>query len=292
MAKRPFTPFAHPIPKAFDPAHLLEGFETFEQVLERRNRIIRILMLGNRQHRRLARKLRKCRKGHRCLSYACPVCIRRFRRWLGSQQLQFWKSFSDQRLSHITSILAKDQYDLGSLHELVPGNLVKAYARRLKRAGLKDCAVVGAIDFDLIVLENDTANANWQPHFHIIAADVPLKGYQTLKARIKQCPEKMVRRPNKKVSIKDRIKQLTYVLKPFHQRKSFYRDDEDRLTSKKYPLKPAELRELLCLLDRYALTEFLVLQNIRQRGKKLVPGHQFVDVNSKSTSSKKHQIGP
>ena len=53
-----------------------EGFETFADAKERRDQKIRILSQGDKDQQRLATKLERCRKGCRCESAACDVCLR------------------------------------------------------------------------------------------------------------------------------------------------------------------------------------------------------------------------
>jgi hypothetical protein len=58
------------------------GFESIPEADRRRERRIRLLERSNEPgHRALAEKLRACRKEARCGSGACPVCMRRARRW-------------------------------------------------------------------------------------------------------------------------------------------------------------------------------------------------------------------
>jgi len=79
--------FEAPLPKRkHDLAHVLQDFETFDEVVERRRKLISTLR-WKRRGRRQARKLARCRKDRRCGSPICPVCLRRFRRWFVGQAL-------------------------------------------------------------------------------------------------------------------------------------------------------------------------------------------------------------
>jgi hypothetical protein len=68
-----------------DPVFLLDGFETYSEVRERSAMLRSVLWRGNRVERQKSLKLHRCRKNRRCGSAACPICIRRFRRWFVSQ---------------------------------------------------------------------------------------------------------------------------------------------------------------------------------------------------------------
>jgi hypothetical protein len=56
-----------------------DGFETLADAKERRARKVRILGKGDKGQRRLADKLKRCRKGRRCRTGACDVCLRLYR---------------------------------------------------------------------------------------------------------------------------------------------------------------------------------------------------------------------
>ena len=56
-----------------------DGFETLAQARDRRAYKIAVLRGGNGQQQQLAAKLKRCRKGNRCNSGACDVCVRFFR---------------------------------------------------------------------------------------------------------------------------------------------------------------------------------------------------------------------
>src|SRR4051812_42185228 len=59
------------------------GFETPKETVKRRQRNEQLLWRGKRKaYKVLARKLRRCKKGRRCGSWACDVCKRRARVWL------------------------------------------------------------------------------------------------------------------------------------------------------------------------------------------------------------------
>src|SRR5262249_5243312 len=77
-AKTPFQ-FAAPLPaKSHDLKYAMPGFETYDDVRKRLQKLAK----GNSADRRLGRRLQKCRKRRRCGASICPVCLRRFRRWL------------------------------------------------------------------------------------------------------------------------------------------------------------------------------------------------------------------
>ena len=56
-----------------------DGFETYADAKKRRAQKIRSLRQGDKDQQRLADKLERCRKGSRCDSGACDVCLRLYR---------------------------------------------------------------------------------------------------------------------------------------------------------------------------------------------------------------------
>jgi len=261
------NPFQCKITEAFDPKYYLDQFETISVAKDRKEQYLKILKKGNRKARRLAKKLARCKKGRRCLSYACPECTRQFRRWLANQILDIFKNYEDVDLSHITIIPDTRRFPLGELINLSPVDMVNAFTRQLKRCGLGHCLVVGAIDFDLCIHENDESSYAWQPHYHVITAHVPDKKYSVFKRKFPVQRDLQILRPSLRRQIKNRMRQFTYMLKPFHCRRSSFYTAQGKLRHKKgLPLKPDHLRELLTYLDHFALTNFLVQQNVHRYG--------------------------
>jgi hypothetical protein len=78
-----------------DPANCM-AFITHREAVEHRGELIATLEAGDKASHDLARRLRACRPPERCGSTACPVCGRRFQRWLASEVLYDWHERDDE----------------------------------------------------------------------------------------------------------------------------------------------------------------------------------------------------
>src|SRR4051812_9444585 len=87
-------------------------FETSPEAKRRGEHNAHRLEPGDRQCRRLARKLKRCRKGRRCGSWACDVCKRRTRLWFGEAAGEL---FGDVSTLAVTVALAGCSLPAGSL---------------------------------------------------------------------------------------------------------------------------------------------------------------------------------
>lgn len=281
-----FDPYAYAIPKRIDPEIHMHDFETFEEAKERKELDAKVLLgSGNEKDRRLARKLRRCKKGRRCLSGACSICRRRTRRLLTANILQFFENYTDKDLSHLTIIFADHQYRPGDLDNLRPRNLVNALTTRFRRLDLVGVIVVGAIDYDLCVIENDYENCFWQVHVHLIVANLTKNDLCLIREAFPKFAGKGVYIPVVRAKIRDRMRQFSYVLKPFFQRRSCYKSATGLRNSKKQPLKESRFKtELLLHLDRFPMTEFLVLSHVRQNGGELRIFRRCVDDKTKNST--------
>src|SRR6266446_8136542 len=118
--------------------------ESWEDALKWRRRHRKKLKRGNKRQRRIARKLSKCRQGHRCGTEACRVCMRDFRiSWPGEAikiiaQRPHWT-----RCSIITEGLL---VPYGRLPKFDLNAAVKRMRKRLERSEIRGRIVLGALD--------------------------------------------------------------------------------------------------------------------------------------------------
>jgi hypothetical protein len=96
--------------------YLPQNFETHQDAVKWRRVDRKTLRGGGKQHRGVARRLRKCQPNNRCGSEACRVCARTFRRQLLSAAASVLASRPDwTRASVITSGLAIPCGQLGTV---------------------------------------------------------------------------------------------------------------------------------------------------------------------------------
>jgi hypothetical protein len=241
-----------------------DGFETFADAKERRARKIRILSQGEKDQQRLAAQLKRCRKGSRCESGACDVCLRLYRLRLLrrtspvlSSQLH-WTRASVVPAGFLLLLGELMNAELKALGEMID--------KRLERSSLRRRIVLAGIDISLNFQDNDVIG--WQLHLYML-----IEGENTLRLReaIKAAfpPELTAPTPYDFDEVNDPSNCVTYLFKAIFKRRSRYTSANGHRT-KSLPLKGPELRELLQFLDRQSVGERLILRGIRRNGRHLV----------------------
>jgi hypothetical protein len=247
---------------------LPEGFETQAQAMDRRAYSINVLLGGNRQQRRLAAKLQRCRKGNRCNNGACNVCTRLSR----LRMLRQLQPILDSR-PHWTraSVVPADLLFVEG--ELINVDLIalrNKIAKRLERWSLRNRIVIAGIDISLNLEANEAVG--WQLHLYML-----VEGEHTpqLEEAVKATfpPDKTVRVPFHFTQVTGKPGSvLTYLFKSVFWRRSRYTVYErwPRTRTRNQPLKRPELRELLEFLGRYPVGARLILRGLRRDGRHLI----------------------
>lgn len=261
----------------FYKAHFPVNFETFADAKFRAFTLASVLAVGNAEAADLSRRLQGCKKGRRCESGACPVCMRLDRKWFMSHGLTTMEAISlragrcanhlDDARRHWTAasiIPAGFSAPLGELGSLSLATKVKTAARCLQRADLDGTRVIGGIDISLNT-ENNTDHT-WQLQLYLL---VNQKCTDKLKKTLSNAftLEPSAKRPLHLRLIYMPRTALTYVLKSrFELRSGYMVDGKHKL--KKQKLANAEhLIELALFLDRGKPTDRLVLKGIKREGK-------------------------
>lgn len=226
--------------------------------------------------------LSNCRSRHRCLSPACAVCSRKFRRRFVKQA---WQALQEFPTIFLVTLLPKAMF-------LAPDALAGVDIRKLKnsvtqqfrRAGLEEAVVIGGVE------------AVWNPELRLVSVHLHLlvvnakedqirslnrfykekralkiqrirpgkaalkKAFRTTQKRGEGGPELLTRI----LRIQDETKRkvLSYQFK----NTTYYRDEFKR------PRRPpAEIEAfLLKFLDRHRFTELIFLKGLRFKGHTLV----------------------
>ena len=151
-----------------------DGFETFADAKKRRAQKIRILGQGDKDQQRLAAKLERCRKGSRCDSGACDVCLRLYRLRLFRQTGPVLAA----RLHWTRASVVPDGFlpSLGELANVELKALGKMIDKRLERSSLRRRIVLAGIDISLNLQDNKIIG--WQLHLYML-----IEGENTLRLR-------------------------------------------------------------------------------------------------------------
>lgn len=147
----------------FDPRKNLAGFETLKEAKQQRSELIKFLD-GQGLFPELAAALKGCRRGHRCNSGGCRICLRLFRtKYVRAvaPQLMFGKWYA-------VSLVA-DHWALGVGElERFDVNAVKDCIRKqIERSEIADCVVIGALDIAVQAFSNRASKIRLHFYFFV-----------------------------------------------------------------------------------------------------------------------------
>lgn len=250
-----------------DLRRLLDGFETKAQAEERAGRLCRTLEVGDREHQRLAERLRRCGKGRRCCLVPCPRCRRRWRLWLVGEMLRLWKGRKD--LSFVTLIPPDVRLPQGELEGFRPRRLSERVKRQWQRAGLGEILVMGGVDMSWEEDGSGEGEGVWQPHLHMIVGGCSGSAIKKVLAR-HWPPTAEVPRPLKVQSVKEAVRQFSYCIKPFWVRRVSWTGAESKRRTRRVGLKMEQQRTVAMFGSKLRPSELLLLCGMRQRGARLV----------------------
>ena len=254
-----------------------EDFETPSQAKKRRAHKIRLSRRGNQPELRLAvaAKLEGCRKGNRCGSGACDVCLRLYRLRLFRQSSPVLAS--RPHWTRASVIPAGFLVPLGELANVDLTALGKMIDKRLERSSLRRRMVIAGIDISLNLQDNSIVG--WQLHLYLlIEGENALRLQEAIKAAFP--PEPTAPAPYDFDEVNNPSNRVTYLFKAIFQRRSRYTDANSRARIRDQPLKGSELREIVTFLDQHPIAARLILRGIRRNGK------HFVMINQKQKTSK------
>jgi len=263
-----------PCRASFDPREHLANFETRDQVKERKADLIRALNAGDNPSRELAEVLAACRTGARCGLSICPFCMRRFRaRFLIPTicaQIARWQDSTGLRGVAISAVPAELKLDSDELHKLDLVKVLDSFRQQLRRAGYGDCIAVAGVDLSFNEHSECLWPRHWQPHFYgiVLTANSPKQVKADLGKYFSN--DESVRVPVKVNRLKHPMRAVSYLWKPFFQRRISYVAPNGRQAARKLPLRPKQLREVASYFADKAPTERLLFIGIRRRGRELV----------------------
>jgi hypothetical protein len=241
------------------------NFEMLNDALKWRKVHRNKLKAATRRQRRAARHLMKCRRGHRCETEACRVCMREFRLgWLGEAVKIVVQRADWTRCSIITKGML---VPYGRLSKFDLTAQVKRIRKRLSRSAIRDRIVLGGLDVSLNIEKNKIKG--WQFHLYLI---VEGQDDAALQRAIKKAfpPEPTARVPYYFAPVTDPLEVITYAYKAEIKRRSGYVGSNGNHQTKDQPLKGAHLRELLPFFATYKVGSRLILCGVRRNGQRLI----------------------
>jgi len=242
----------------------LPNFETIAAVIkESQTREASLIIEGNHT---LAAKLADCIKNYRCMSPACPKCVRINRRGFYHAATRLSKRHKTVNKRIVTLIYFSAAMTSEELEEFNPSTLKDRLRQQLVRCGFQN-PVIGGLELDY---HEDIGL--WIPHFHLLVVD-DIPALKTLRKRYlakekhptsDSTPEGYTSRPMLVQDLNDPPEQLSYLCK---QRWHLIRPYEDPETGKrrtrKLRLKKNEFIQSLTVLDSYTFSDLMFAFKVR-----------------------------
>jgi hypothetical protein len=264
-------------PEAHDLKYMLLGFETHQTVMDRRSELVRILHGQGGACDDLARRLEQCRRRTPCCSGACPLCLRKYRRWLVDKGLPL-------------STAGRIPLEVGGIPKAVasscipiwlrspPGRLLSVdlglagnrLRKAISRSPLNDYAVLGGWDISFNEDSRRHWAPHWQPHLYLVVLGLDAKATATESLRPSFPKGGRISKPVVSTDVTDPFRSLSYACKSAFFRRVSYLGRNGRQETWSGPMKPDQRRELALFLDQLGLSKRLFLHRLRQEGDQLV----------------------
>ena len=246
---------------------LLPNFETEAQA-KRESRKRRIVLENSHRlkDRKLAAKHARCWSKDRCGSAACSVCFREHRK----RMILLLVALSNRpRKAYILTLIIYEGLTNNQLFKVDVAKYKRRLWRQLNRAGFTE-PVLGSLEFDY-----HTEIKMWLPHFHllVLGSKKPIKELKKrFYSNIKPIPGRStgIYRPVHTEKLKDKGPQLSYLVKSYWGRVEAYTPPNGKRRTRKYRLKPNELRLSLRVLDRLGFKGLLFHYKVGLVGNKYV----------------------
>lgn len=250
-------------------AWLPHDFETHQEAVKRRDKLITTLTRSTGDDKALAKNLRRCKKERRCQIEACPICMRHFRIWLLREGQMVLEEGRRRRWYACTIVPAGLRVPPGELASFDPKKYVKKVQRKLRYSRLKGALVIGGIDFSFNTKNNK--DLHWQPHLYLlISTGRSRKSKEQIRRGLERVFEwePTADKPYNSKRVYSPRGALSYAYKALFGRRSGYRAN-GRANTRDLPLKSPEQREIASFLSGYRPGDRLILRGMRRDGKRL-----------------------
>jgi len=242
----------------------LPGFETIAAVKkESQTRQASLIIEGNYT---LAAKLADCATFYRCMSPACPRCVRINRRGFYHAATVLSKQYNRAHQRIVTVIYYSEAMTSEQLEYFIPSTLKDRLRQQLVRCGFQN-PVAGGLELDY---HEDIGL--WIPHLHLLVVD-NIKALETLRKRYlakekrptsDSTPEGYTSRPMLVQVLKNPPKQLSYLCKQRWQLIRPYEDlEKGKRKTRKLRLKKNEFIQSLTVLDSYTFSDLMFTFKVR-----------------------------
>jgi hypothetical protein len=279
---KPFDPHNLRIPRSLDLTHMLPEFESLAEAEARKQALERGLRRANCVE--LANQLASCTSGplsdFHCLSGACPVCMRAWRRWFFAATSRMASKFrsGESHKGCVVSLVPRDSQALATQLQTVDLKIVALAIRRGLGVLDLDLPVVGGLDISF----NEDARHIRAAHFQVHAnfAVLGIEDSPAARRRLRQALASAIpleptsSRPIMIQPLRDWPRQLSYVLKSTYVRRLSIVDKRGRANTLRFPLKMAQAVEVATVLDTHTVFERLLIHGASLSGSGLTRDSQ------------------
>ncbi|MBL0404414.1 hypothetical protein JKG68_10580 [Microvirga aerilata] len=214
----------------------------------------------------LANRLEICHRLSRCMSGACPECLRILQRWFVASSFSFLKELG-QDVS-ILSLVPPDQgMPIGQFGPEVLPAMANRVRKAMEKAGIT--IAVGGLDFSANEHEADEFTPYYQPQLWVL---IPRHEARKSKANLLAVfpPTHTTRRPVKILKWNGNRAALAYAIKSkFNRRMTYDREASDNgsqhacQNTRHRPLRVEQQIELMIALDQAGLNARLFMRGAR-----------------------------
>ncbi len=243
--------------------------KTSQQAAEERHRLVKVLRRhgkGKKAALRLAEKIAACRSGGRCLSGACPECMRATQRFFvrAGADLLARSGVSTVAVSVVFSGAAIAEDELAREPELF-GRISTRLREALRKAGVRQA--IGGFDISANEHQDGRFVPHYRPHAWII---IPASRFEKASKAFREFfpPSKTIRRPVFAKSFDGDLRGLAYAVKTdFVRRMSLPRKlladgSVTRRNTRDRPLLGRQRVEIAVALDRAGLGARIFLHGL------------------------------
>lgn len=242
----------------------LERFETeSECYIENKLRVTKLSNSNRDKAIALSEKLLECSDETPCFSFACAVCMRKFRIRKISQLVFFCEDYTEWGIA--TFIYYDEMVHKLGLFDFI--RLKNKLRKQLERAGVTD-PLIGFFEVDF-----HSEYQCWIPHFHLLVRckNPHSKEWRKLRNTFtnQQAPSNVHIRKYRPVLIqkfKEPLRQTAYICKVMWQQVDAYYDSKDLRRTMKVRLSNRNFVDALLKLDSLKSSDLQFMYKVRQHG--------------------------
>jgi hypothetical protein len=204
----------------------------------------------------VAKRLKACEYGSRCLSGACPECGHLLQRWFVRKSKRFISKYIgnyDEDLVALSLVSVSPTVRPGTLRSVSVGNSQRRLKYALQRANIE--VALGGIDFSLNEDRKGKYKPFWGPHYYLITSTKNKDKLKKVLHKFFKTKTKKTPRPVKVIAFDNKAIRRSYALKMIFFRRIGY-DEIKRRDGKRRKCRNTS-RDKLRSKERFELFMYL-----------------------------------